>query len=64
MREDHAEALKEAALIRELFAVYEAGRVNKAAAECLFPKTLIFNEGWLLRAVLLAWKAGRRQVRA
>jgi hypothetical protein len=58
VREDHAEALREAALIRELFAVYEAGHVNKAAAECLFPETLIFNESWLLRAVLLAWKAG------
>jgi len=36
-------------MLKELFELYKAGLVNKEAPECLFPETLIFNEGWLLR---------------
>jgi hypothetical protein len=46
-------------MLRDLLGVYEAGRINPGAPECLFPETLIFNEGWLLRLVLTEWLAGR-----
>ena len=42
-------------MLKELLGVYEAGRVNPGAPDCLFPETLIFNEGWLLRSVLMEW---------
>jgi hypothetical protein len=45
-------------MLKELIEVYEAGLINMGAPECLFPETLIFNEGWLLRTVLMEWKAG------
>ena len=43
-------------MLRELNQLYETGLVNKGRPQCLFPETLIFNEGWLLRAVLQEWK--------
>ncbi len=42
---------------RKLLEVYNAGLLNQDRPQCLFPETLLFNEGWLLRAVLMAWKA-------
>jgi len=45
-------------MLKELLGVYEAGRINPGAPECLFPETLIFNEGWLLRSVLKECLAG------
>ncbi|MDH4208057.1 MAG: hypothetical protein OEV76_04210 [Anaerolineae bacterium] len=45
-------------MLRELRALHEAGIINKDAPKCLFPETLIFNEGWLLRLVLKEWLAG------
>ena len=40
-----------------LIELYERSRLNAGQPECLFAETLIFNEGWLLRSVLQAWKA-------
>ena len=45
-------------MLKQLLGVYEAGLVNREAPKCLFPETLIFNEGWLLRLVLREWLAG------
>ncbi|MBA7619586.1 hypothetical protein ES703_26925 [subsurface metagenome] len=45
-------------MLKELLEVHEAGRINPGKPECLFPETLIFNEGWLLRSVLKEWLAG------
>jgi|GEM_PF-1075350 len=39
-----------------LLDVYGESRLNPGKPECLFAETLIFNEGWLLRSVLKAWK--------
>jgi len=44
-------------MLKQLLGVYEAGLVNTEALKCLFPETLIFNEGWLLRLVLREWLA-------
>ena len=38
-------------MIDELLRIYEESRLNRGQPECLFNPTLIFNEGWLLRAV-------------
>lgn len=43
-------------MIEELLRIYEESRLNPAQPECLFNPTLVFNEGWLLRAVLRQWK--------
>lgn len=45
-------------MLKELPALHAAGFVNREAGESLFPGTLIFNEGWLLRLVLREWLAG------
>ena len=47
-------------MLTELLKIYDESRVNPGPPECLFAETLIFNEGWLLRAVLKAWKAQAR----
>jgi hypothetical protein len=39
-----------------LLAIYEANLLNVGEPKCLFAETQIFNEGWLLRSVLQAWK--------
>jgi len=33
-----------------LLAIYEQARINPDTPECIFAETLIFNEGWMLRA--------------
>ena len=43
-------------VIEELLCIYEESRLNRGQPESLFNPTLIFNEGWLLRAVLRQWK--------
>ena len=43
-------------MIEELLRIYEENRLNRGQPESLFNPTLIFNEGWLLRAVLRQWK--------
>lgn len=43
-------------MIEELLCIYEESRLNRGQPESLFNPTLIFNEGWLLRAVLRQWK--------
>lgn len=43
-------------MIEELLHIYEESRLNQGKPESLFNPTLIFNEGWLLRAVLRQWK--------
>jgi hypothetical protein len=45
-------------MLSELLALHEAGLVNREDPKYLFPGTLIFNEGWLLRLVLKEWLAG------
>ena len=50
-------------MLDELLGLYEAGRVNPGPPECLFPETLIFNEGWLLRLVPKEWLTGSRRSR-
>jgi hypothetical protein len=37
-------------MIQELLTIYEEGRTNPGTPECMFAETLIFNEGWMLRA--------------
>ena len=39
-----------------LLKLYDKSRLNEGPLECLFAETLVFNEGWLLRSVLQAWK--------
>ena len=46
-------------MIRELLTIYEEGRINPGSPECMFAETLIFNEGWMLRAAMRAWLEGR-----
>ncbi len=43
-------------MIDELLRIYEESRLNREQPESIFNPTLIFNEGWLLRAVLRQWK--------
>ena len=43
-------------MIDDLLHIYEESRLNRGQPESLFNPTLIFNEGWLLRAVLRQWK--------
>ncbi len=43
-------------MIDELLHIYEESRLNQGQPESIFNPTLIFNEGWLLRAVLRQWK--------
>jgi hypothetical protein len=43
-------------MLTELLALYDKSRINPGPPECLFAETLIFNEGWLLRAVLKTWR--------
>lgn len=47
-------------MLRELIGLYQASIVNKLTPQCAFPETLIFNEGWLLRAVLQEWRNNSR----
>jgi hypothetical protein len=42
-------------MLNELQGLYRAGLINVGRPECMFPETLIFNEGWLLRLVLTEW---------
>ena len=50
-------------MLNELLSIYEAGLVNREAPRCVFPETLIFNEGWLLRSVLREWLVSPRSSR-
>lgn len=43
-------------MIEELLRIYDESRLNRGQPESIFNPTLIFNEGWLLRAVLRQWK--------
>jgi hypothetical protein len=43
-------------MIDELLRIYDESRLNRGQPESLVNPTLIFNEGWLLRAVLRQWK--------
>ena len=43
-------------MIEELLHIYEESLLNRGQPASLFNPTLIFNEGWLLRAVLREWK--------
>ncbi|MFO7696711.1 MAG: hypothetical protein R6X16_06095 [Anaerolineae bacterium] len=43
-------------MLTELLQLYDKSRINPGPPDCLFVETLLFNEGWLLRAVLKAWK--------
>jgi hypothetical protein len=45
-------------MLEQLQRLYEAGCINAGTPECMFPETLIFNEGWLLRSVLKEWLNG------
>ena len=40
---------------KRLLEIYEECLLNVGEPECLFKKTLIFEEGWLLRSVLKEW---------
>jgi len=44
-------------MLDALLALHRAGIVNRDTPKYLFPETLIFNEGWLLRLVLKEWLA-------
>jgi hypothetical protein len=47
-------------MLRELLTIYEQSQVNPGKPgkrSSLFAETLIFNEGWLLRAVLKEWRS-------
>jgi len=44
-------------MLRELLTIYEQSRVNPGQPNCAFAETLLFNEGWLLRGVLNAWRS-------
>jgi hypothetical protein len=54
-------------MIEELLRIYEEGRVNPGSPACMSAGTLIFNEGWMLRAAthslrsvqVPAWLEGR-----
>jgi hypothetical protein len=46
-------------VIEELLKIYEEGRVNPGTPECMFAETLIFSEGWMLRAATKSWLDGR-----
>lgn len=37
-------------MIEELLRIYDESRLNRGQPESIFNPTLIFNEGWLLRA--------------
>jgi hypothetical protein len=50
-------------MLKELLKIYQDSLVNTEAPECLFAKTLIFNEGWLLRSVLNEWRTWSRSSR-
>lgn len=43
-------------MITELLRIYQDSLINPGRPECTFAPTVIFNEGWLLRAVLREWK--------
>ena len=46
-------------MIEGLLRIYEESRTNPGTPECMFAETLLFNEGWMLRASLKAWLEGR-----
>ena len=48
---------------KHLIELYEQSRLNAGQPECLFAETLIFNEGWLLRSALKAWKEWKTSAR-
>ena len=56
-------------MIGELLRIYEEGRINPRPPQCIFPETLLFNEGWMLRAAIHslrsvqvpAWRQGHEQ---
>ncbi len=39
-------------MIQKLLELYEQSKLNKGNPKCIFPETMIFNEGWLLRVIL------------
>ena len=39
-------------MIEELLRIYEQGRINPRPPQYIFPETLLFNEGWTLRAAI------------
>jgi hypothetical protein len=43
---------------KHLLQLYEESRLNEGEPDCTFAETLIFDEGWLLRSVLTAWRTG------
>lgn len=49
-------------MLQKLLQIYDQSQVNPGNPRCTFAPTLIFNEGWLLRAVLAEWQgqAGSR----
>lgn len=43
-------------ITKKLMEIYRESKLNDGKPECIFGETLIFNEGWLLRAVLEKWR--------
>lgn len=43
-------------MIEELLKIYDNSNLNEGEPKCIFAETLIFNEGWLLRAILEKWR--------
>lgn len=43
-------------MIAELIKIYQDSLINAESPACTFAPTEVFNEGWLLRAVLQEWK--------
>src|SRR5262245_11667380 len=50
----------EASVFEALLKLYEQSIVNPREPRCVFAETDLFNEGWLLRGVLAAWRAWDR----
>lgn len=43
-------------MIEELLKIYDNSNLNEGRPKCIFAETLIFNEGWLMRAILEKWR--------
>lgn len=50
-------------MLPELLKIYNESRINPGEPKCLFAETLIFNEGWMLRAVLKEWLSASQRSR-
>jgi hypothetical protein len=48
-------------MLDHLLEVYHSSVSDSGSPGCAFRETLIFNEGWLLRAVLEAWRSRRTE---